>query len=353
MTVASRTLGRAGLEVSAVGMGCWAIGGPCWSNGKPVGWGNVDDDESVLAIHRALELGANFFDTADSYGAGHSERVLGRVLADRRDEIVLATKFGNTFDESSRRLTGADASPEYIRRACHASLRRLNTDHIDLYQFHLSGYDLLAAEGVKDVLEELVAEGLIRAYGWSTDDPNRAAVFARGSHCAAVQHELSLLHDAPQMLSLCEREELASINRSPLAMGLLTGKFSAASRLPHDDVRGLAPDWLPYFRDGGPAEEWLERLAVVREILTSRGRTPAIGALAWILGRSDRTIPIPGFRTVAQVEENLATLRQGALTADELREVDELLRRPNESHPVPSPRPSTQEDDRPSSLNER
>ncbi len=180
VTVPRRTLGRSGVDVSAIGLGCWAIGGPFWRDGKPVGWGEVDDDESVRAIRRGVELGVTFFDTSDVYGAGHSERVLGRALAGVRDEVVIATKFGNTFDETSRVITGSDASPEGIRRACEASLRRLGTDRIDLYQLHLSDYDPVAAAEVRDALEELVADGLVRAYGWSTDDPARAAVFARG-----------------------------------------------------------------------------------------------------------------------------------------------------------------------------
>lgn len=321
------TLGRSGLEVSAIGLGCWAIGGPFWLDGKPVGWGDVDDEESVRAIQRALELGATFFDTANVYGTGHSEEVLGRALAGRRDEVVIATKFGRTFDESTRRITGSDASSATIRPACEASLRRLGTDRIDLYQLHLGDYDPGAAAEVRDVLEDLVSDGLIRAYGWSTDDPERARVFAEGPHCAAVQHELNVLRDAGPMLALCDAEGLASVNRTPLAMGLLTGKFDGASRLPGDDIRGDPPPWMKYFRDGRPAQEWLERLAAVREILTSGGRTLAAGALAWILARSPRTIPIPGFRTVAQVEQNLGALRHGPLTSGQMREIDGLLGR--------------------------
>jgi aryl-alcohol dehydrogenase-like predicted oxidoreductase len=323
----TRTLGRSGLEVSAIGLGCWAIGGPFWLDGKPVGWGEVDDDESAWAVHRALELGATFFDTANVYGTGHSEEVLGRALAGRRDEVVIATKFGRTFDESARRITGSDASPAKIRPACEASLRRLGTDRIDLYQLHLGDYDPSAAAEVRDVLEDLVSAGLIRAYGWSTDDPERARVFAEGPHCAVVQHELNVLQDAGPMLALCDAEGLVSVNRTPLAMGLLTGKFDEASRLPRDDVRGDPPPWMKYFRDGRPAQEWLEKLAAVREILTSGGRTLAAGALAWILARSSRTIPIPGFRTVAQVEDNLGALRHGPLTPGQMREIDGLLGR--------------------------
>jgi aryl-alcohol dehydrogenase-like predicted oxidoreductase len=312
--------------VSPVGLGCWAIGGPFWDDGAPVGWGEVDDDESVTAIHRALDLGATFLDTSDVYGAGHSERVLGRALAGRRDDVVLATKFGNTFDETTRQITGEDASPEYIRRACEASLRRLGTDRIDLYQFHLSGYDPARAVEVREALEALVAAGLIRAYAWSTDDPERARVFAQGEHCAAVQHELNVLSDAPELIRLCESEGLASVNRSPLAMGLLTGKFDADTQLPADDIRGKAPEWLKWFRDGRPAPEWLERLEAIREILRSGGRSLAAGALGWILARSGSTIPIPGFRTVAQVEDNLSALEHGPLGAEQLREIEELVR---------------------------
>jgi aryl-alcohol dehydrogenase-like predicted oxidoreductase len=319
-------LGRSGVSVSPVGLGCWAIGGPFWSDGSPVGWGEVDDDESVAAIHRALELGATFFDTSDVYGAGHSERVLGRALAGHRDEVAVATKFGNTFDETTRRITGEDASPAYIRRACEASLRRLGTNRIDLYQFHLSGYDPAEAVEVRETLETLVDDGLIRAYAWSTDDPDRARVFAEGEHCAAVQHQLNVLADAPELIRLCESNGLASINRSPLAMGLLTGKFGRDARLPADDIRGRAPEWLTWFRDGRPAPELLERLEAIREILSSGGRSLAAGALGWILARSDRTVPIPGFRTVPQVEDNLGALEHGPLSAEQMRAVEEVLR---------------------------
>jgi aryl-alcohol dehydrogenase-like predicted oxidoreductase len=323
-----RELGSTGVEVGAIGLGCWAIGGPFWSaEGKPLGWGDVDDDESIRAIHRALDLGATFFDTADVYGAGHSERVLGRGLADRRDDVVVASKFGNTFDEQARQVTGSTATPDAIRAACEASLRRLDTDRIDLYQFHLSDYDPQAAVVVRETLEDLVAAGLIRAYAWSTDDPERARVFAAGRHCAAVQHELSVLHDAPAMLALCDEHGLASINRSPLAMGLLTGKFTAGSRLPADDIRGQSPDWLAYFRDGRPTDEWLAKLDAVRTILTSEGRSLAAGALGWILGRSERTIPVPGFRTVAQVEQNLGAAAFGPLHVDQIRDIDRLIGR--------------------------
>ncbi|MCJ7755371.1 MAG: aldo/keto reductase, partial [Thermoanaerobaculales bacterium] len=219
-----RTLGSSGIKVSAIGLGCWAIGGPLYDGETPVGWGDVDDSESEKAILKALELGITLFDTADVYGAGHSERVLGRVLKSRRSEVVLATKFSNVFDEQTKQITGSDASPDFIRSACEASLERLNTDFIDLYQFHDGGYPLDRVDEVVGTLEGLVEAGKIRCYGWSTDDPDRARAFAKGEHCAAAQFQMNVFSDAPGMVAACEEQHLAGLNRGPLAMGLLTGK---------------------------------------------------------------------------------------------------------------------------------
>src|SRR5262245_14983095 len=124
----TRRLGRSQLTVSALGLGCWAIGGPFWRGENPVGWGEVDDKQSLAALQRALDLGVNFFDTSDVYGCGHSERILGQALAGKRDQVIIATKFGNIFDEQARQITGASGEPDYIPRACEASLRRLQTD---------------------------------------------------------------------------------------------------------------------------------------------------------------------------------------------------------------------------------
>jgi aryl-alcohol dehydrogenase-like predicted oxidoreductase len=323
----TRTLGRSGIDVSPLGFGCWAIGGE-WSDlgGQPLGWGKVDDDESVRAIHRALDLGVTFFDTADVYGTGHSERVLGRALGKRRADVVVATKWGNLFDERTRILNGQDASREYVREALTASLARLGTDYVDLYQLHLSDAHPDQAARLRDTCEELVGEGLIRAYAWSTDDPARAAVFAQGPHCAAVQHALNVFQDAPEMLALCEELELASINRSPLAMGLLAGRRQGA--LDAGDIRSKPPAWLPGFSEGeGAAPDWLARVDALKDILTSDDRTLAQGALAWIWARSPHTIPIPGFRSVAQAEANAGAIEKGPLTADQLTEINRILER--------------------------
>jgi aryl-alcohol dehydrogenase-like predicted oxidoreductase len=315
----TRTLGRSGIEVSGLGLGCWAIGGPFWRDGRPVGWGQVDDGESLRALGRALELGVTFFDTSDVYGCGHSERLLGQALAGKRSQTVIATKFGNTFDEGSRQITGADASPAYIRQACEASLRRLKTEYIDLYQLHLGSYDVEAALEVRETLERLADEGKIRSYGWSTDDAERARVFGAGPHYSAVQQRLSIFEGSRETLAVCEELGLASINRGPLGKGLLTGKFSADTHFPADDVRH---GWS--FSQGEQAEQ-LRMLAAIREALTTDGRTLAQGALGWLWARSAVTIPIPGFKSVAQVEENVGALGFGPLGEGQMQEIEGIL----------------------------
>jgi aryl-alcohol dehydrogenase-like predicted oxidoreductase len=323
-----RSLGRSGIEVSALGMGCWAIGGPFWAGETPQGWGEVDDEESMRAIHAALDRGVNFFDTANVYGAGHSERVLGRAVAGRRSQVVIATKFNAVFDETTRQVTGSDTSPEGIRTACEDSLRRLNTDYIDLYQFHDNGYPAEKAAPVRETLEGLVQAGKVRAYGWSTDFVERAEVFAQGAKCTSIQLQLNVLDDNPAMIALCEKYNLAAINRGPLAMGLLTGKYTAAVNISADDVRGAkSPEWMKYFKDGKPNPEWMSMRDAILEILTSLGRTVSQGALAWNWARSAQTIPIPGFRTMKQVEENAGALYFGPLTPEQMSQIGAILGR--------------------------
>jgi aryl-alcohol dehydrogenase-like predicted oxidoreductase len=206
-------------------------------------------------------------------------------------------------------------------------MRRLETDYIDLYQFHDNGFPVEQAQPVRDTLEELVKEGRIRAYGWSTDFPQSAEFFAQGENCTAIQLQLNVFESNPEVLAICEKYDLAAINRGPLAMGLLTGKYTPETKPSVDDVRGVkSPDWMKYFKDGRPNPEFLEQRDAVREILTSGGRTVAQGALGWLWARSEKTIPIPGFRTVEQVEENCGAMRFGPLTADQMREIETLLR---------------------------
>lgn len=319
----TRIIGRSGIEVSDIGIGTWAIGGPFYTASRsPLGWGDVDDDESVRMLHRAVELGANLIDTADVYGAGHAETVIGRAFKGRRDDVVIATKWGNTYDEATQQMGPPDHSPEYVRVALEESLRRLQTDHVDVLQLHI-GTPVEEAGELLVACDKLLDEGKIRAYGWSTDDLERAELFGTG-RASVIQHELNVLGDAPRMLELCERHDLASFNRSPLAMGLLSDKITADTRISAGDIRATNPEWLQWFVDGRPAPDFLARRDAIREILRGGGRSLAQGALAWNLARSPRTVPIPGCRTLAQVEENLGTLAKPGLTAAEMAEIARL-----------------------------
>ncbi|GHO56816.1 aldo/keto reductase [Ktedonobacter robiniae] len=320
----TRTLGRSGIEVSALGMGCWAIGGPFWAGDLALGYGKVDDAESIRAIQRALDLGVTLFDTAGVYGCGHSERILGQALGKRRANVLIATKVGDQFDEETRRITGGLDDPRSgVRRVCEESLRRLQTDYIDLYQLHFNDYDLERAVEVREEMEQLVAEGKIRYYGWSTDDPERASLFAQGPHCTAIQHTLNVFEDNPAILAVCEEHNLASINRGPLAMGVLTGKYTSREQIGQEDIRLSDFSWNYLNSERLPG--LLQRLDQVREVLTSDGRTLAQGALGWLWARSGHTIPIPGFKTVKQVEENAAAMQYGPLNQEQMRQIDELL----------------------------
>ncbi len=320
----TRRIGRSGIQVAPLGMGCWAIGGPFRYLDIEAGWGAADDAESLCAIDAALAAGITLFDTAAAYGTGHSETLLGRALAGRRASAVIATKFGFQIDPSARhvgRFVDRSQIVATAREACEQSLRRLNTDVIDLFQLHDGEMPLELVDDLLAVLEALVAAGKIRAYGWSTDSVEAARAFAAGPHCAAIQHDLNVVLDAPRMLALCAELDLASVNRTPLARGALTGKYTPASIFPVDDVRNDPWAQANILR---PAYDHLEAL---RAILTSGGRTLSQGALAWIWARSGVAIPIPGMRTARQVEENAGALTLGPLTPAQLREIDALLGR--------------------------
>lgn len=321
-----RRLGKSNLEISALGMGCWAIGGP-WSmrgsNGQlhPAGWGTIDDAQSIRAIQAGIEAGVNFFDTAANYGAGHSEEVLGRALHGRRDQVVIATKFGHMVDTAAKVVHGDnDQILTNVRQDVENSLRRLQTDYIDLYQLHEAQYDPEQALELRGILEELVQAGKIRWYGWSTDSVEHARVFADGAHCAAIQFRLNATADNEAMRQLCAEFDLAGINKDPLNKGILTGKFTIQSTFPDNDLRSQVS-----FED----ERFQRRLRTVealREIFTSGGRTMAQGALCYIWGLDERMIPIPGFKTVAQVQDNAGAMAFGPLSADEVQQVQAIVR---------------------------
>ena len=296
-------LGRSGIEVGAVGLGCWAIGGPFRRTAdgitfEPMGWGDVPEADAVDAVRAGLDLGVTLFDTSNNYGAGRSERILGRALGADRDRVVIASKFGWRFDERTRTHFDGDPMPldeRSIRAALAASLARLGTDYVDVYLLHVAALDLDTAARVREVLERLVAEGAIRTYGWSTDDPARAAFFAEGDNCSVIEYRLNVAHPAREMLRVCARHGLASLARSPLASGFLTGKYDATSTFsPSDNRHGseLA------------GEERIAAAERLRHAVAATGRTPAQAALAWVLEQGPQVVPIPGFKSRAQVVEN-------------------------------------------------
>lgn len=313
-----------GKTIPRLGMGCWAIGGPFYAGDVPLGWGEVDDNESISAVHCALDLGLGFFDTASNYGAGHSEEVLGKALEGRKD-VVVATKFGFATDPATKQATGAFADEVFIRASVETSLKRLKRERIDLLQFHLNDFDPQQSDAVFDVLERLRAEGKVDGFGWSTDFSDRADRQAKRDGFVAVQHNMNVLSPATELLGVIEKNGLISINRGPLAMGLLTGKFDANRRIGENDVRGAALDWMVYFKDGRVAPEFARKLDAVRDLLRTDGRTLPQGALGWLWTKSERTLPIPGFRTVAQVEENGGALTKGPLPKAVADEIDAIL----------------------------
>jgi aryl-alcohol dehydrogenase-like predicted oxidoreductase len=320
-----RTLGKSGLEVSALGMGCWAIGGPwTWDqpgrDSFPAGWGNTDDEESIRGIHTALDMGVNFFDTAANYGAGHSEVVLGRALKGKREKVVIATKFGHIVNEEKKSVYGdPDQILKNVRGDVENSLRRLQTDYIDIYQLHEGGYDRDKAMELQPILEELVTAGRIRWYGWSTDIVDSARRFADGPHCTSIQFRLNALFDNPEMRQVCADFDLAGINKDPLHKGFLTGKFDANTTFPANDIRSGMDFSNP---------EIVKRLKLIdeiRDILTSNGRTMAQGALAYIWALDERMVPIPGFKSVKQVRDNAGAMEFGPLTESQVKDVQNII----------------------------
>ncbi len=325
--IPNRPLGRSGLNVSALGVGTWALGGPFTFDGRDAGWGEVDDDVSIRALHTAVDAGVTLIDTAPTYGTGHSERVVGRALAAlpsaTRDSIVVATKFGLVIDEASRSGAGTDVRPETIRAECEASLRRLGTEAIDLYQLHGGADTAAEAEPVVAALEELVTAGKIRFFGTSQDSPEVIEVFARSPHCATVQSQLNVFGWSARVLELAAAHDLAVLARSPLAMGLLSGRYTRDRRPAPGDVR-LDTPWWTYFDDEAIGD-WLDRLEQVRVLLTAGGRTLVQGALGYLWALHPAVIPLPGIRTPEQAAENAYALELGALPADAADHVTALL----------------------------
>ncbi len=310
-------------ELPPLGMGCWAIGGEFWAGDQPLGWGKIDDIESKAAIHKAIDLGVRYFDTADVYGCGHSETVVGDALSGITEDILVSTKFGNAFDTATKQMSGSVVTPAAIRAAVEASLKRLRRDRIDLLFFHVNEHPVDQAAEVFATLQHLRQQGLIDRFGWSTDDPVRAAAHADLDGYVAVQHNMNLFIPANDIVQQTQQRGLLSVARQPLAMGLLSGRFTAnvAAGFDPADIRSSTPEWQAYFDDGRPNQDFLDRVASVRDLLTEDGRTLVQGVLAWFWAKGPHIVPIPGFRTAAQVTENAGAIDKGPLSATAVAEI--------------------------------
>jgi aryl-alcohol dehydrogenase-like predicted oxidoreductase len=308
---ARKYLSRA--EIPALGLGCWAIGGPFYSGETPLGWGEVDDAVSIRAIHAGVDAGIRFFDTAQAYGAGHSEEILGQALAGRGD-VMIGTKCGHSMDVGSRQLTGNLTDAAGLKFSIDESLRRLRRARIDMVHLHLNDLAVGEAEGVFGVLEDLRTDGKVEAYGWSTDFADRAASFPELPGFRSVQFEMNVFRRVREVLAATENVGRAAVIRGPLAMGLLSGKYDAGRRVGADDIRAQNMPWLAYFKDGA-----------VRDLLQSGGRTMVQGAIGYLWTASECTLPIPGFRTEEQVMDLAGALRHGPLPASVFTEIETLM----------------------------
>jgi aryl-alcohol dehydrogenase-like predicted oxidoreductase len=307
----TRTLGSKGLTVSAEGLGCM---------GMSAFYGAHDDAESTATLHRALDLGVTFFDTADVYGPWTNERLVGAALADRRDDVIIATKFGNELDDQGRRTGRVNGSPDYLRRAVDASLERLGIETIDLYYQHRVDPDV-PVEETFGALGELVQAGKVRHLGIS----EASAASIRRAHATApltaVQTEYSLFtRDVEDngVLETVRELGIGFVPYSPLGRGFLSGRIRSIDDFAEDDFRRTSPRF-----SGENFAKNLELLDEVVQLAEGKGVPPSQLALAWVLAQGDDVVPIPGTRRIPNLEENVAAV-DVTLTEEDLAAIDRV-----------------------------